>query len=329
MTAFALDDPIDRGSGLPRPGSLPRPGRLVRTAADSVPPSGLVLLSIVSAQLGAGFAKELFAALPPSAVVFLRITAGALIMGALARPRLRGLSWRDWAVGIGFGVILAVMNLSFYQALSRLPMGIAVAVEFLGPLVLAVVVSRRRLDLLWIGLAGGGVALLAPWGDSTAVSWVGIGFAMAAGACWAGYIVLSAAAGRRFPGASGLTFAMIVSAVLIAPVGVATGGAELLRPELVLIGLGVGLLSSAIPYTLELQALRRMPQHVFGILMSVEPAVAAVIGVLLLSEFLAGQQWAAIICIVAASLGSTRMNRERKPPVPPGDHPDGPAAPAA
>ncbi|MET8005925.1 EamA family transporter [Nonomuraea glycinis] len=303
MTAFALDDPLERGPG------LPRPGRVLRTAADSIPPSGLVLLGIFSVQLGAGFAKELFTALPPSAVVFLRIAMGAVVMGVVARPRLRGLSRRDWAVALGFGVTLAVMNLTFYEALARLPLGIAVAIEFLGPLGVAVAASRRRLDLLWIALAGAGVLLLAPWGQSEAVSWIGIGFAMVAGACWAAYILLSAAVGGRFPGATGLSFAMIVSAVLVAPVGITTGGVDLLQPELLLIGLGVGLLSSVIPYSLELQALRRMPKQVFGILMSMEPAAAALIGVLVLNELLHAQQWAAIICIVAASLGSTRMRR--------------------
>ncbi|SDL03069.1 EamA family transporter [Nonomuraea jiangxiensis] len=309
MTAFAVDDPLDR-----RPG-LAKPEGLLRTAAGSIPPSGLVLLGILSVQLGAGFAKELFAALPPSAVVFLRIVAGALIMGSIARPRLRGLAWRSWAVGLGFGVILAVMNLSFYEALSRLPMGIATAIEFLGPLGVAVAASRRRIDLLWVGLAGAGVVLLAPWGGAggaAAVSWVGIGFAVLAGACWAGYILLATAAGRHFPGTTGLSFAMIVSTLMIAPVGITTGGTDLLRPEVLLIGLGVGLLSSVIPYSLELQALRKMPKHVFGILMSLEPAVAALVGVLLLSEILHLQQWAAIICIVAASLGSTRLARRRE-----------------
>ncbi|MEV0386126.1 EamA family transporter [Nonomuraea sp. NPDC050643] len=305
MTAFALDEPLDRGPGLPRPGNL------LRTAADSIPPSGLVLLAIFSVQLGAGFAKELFATLPPSAVVFLRIAAGALIMGAFVRPRLKGLTWRDWAVAVGFGATLAVMNLVFYEALARLPMGIAVAIEFLGPLGVAVAASRRRLDLLWVGLAAAGVVLLAPWGDSASVSWAGIGFAMLAAAGWAAYILLSAAAGRRFPGTTGLSIAMIVSAVVIAPIGVTTGGADLLQPELLLIGLGVGLLSSVIPYSLELKALRRMPKHVFGILMSLEPAAAAMVGLVVLSEFLQVQQWAAIICIVAASLGSTRAARRR------------------
>ncbi|MEV5327829.1 EamA family transporter [Nonomuraea sp. NPDC052634] len=303
MTDFALDDPLDRGR------RLPGPGNLLRTAADAIPPSGLVLLGIFSVQLGAAFAKELFASLPPSAVVFLRIAAGALILGAFVRPRLKGLSARDWAVGAGFGVTLALMNLVFYEALARLPMGIAVAIEFLGPLGVAVAASRRRIDLLWVALAGAGVVLLAPWGESETVSWAGIGFALMAGVFWAAYILLSSAAGRRFPGTTGLAFAMIVSTVVIAPVGVTTGGADLLQPELLLIGLGVGLLSSVIPYSLELQALRRMPKHVFGILMSLEPAAAALIGVLLLGEILHVQQWAAIVCIVAASLGSTRTGR--------------------
>ncbi|GAA3094773.1 EamA family transporter [Nonomuraea salmonea] len=307
MTDFALDDPLDRGS------RLSGAGNLLRSAADSIPPTGLVLLGIFSVQLGAGFAKELFGVLPPSAVVFLRIAAGgAHHGGAFVRPRLRGLSWRDWAVGAGFGVTLALMNLVFYEALARLPMGIAVAIEFLGPLGVAVAASRRRIDLLWVGLAGAGVVLLAPWGESDTVSWLGIAFALMAGVFWAAYILLSAAAGRRFPGTSGLAFAMIVSTVVIAPVGVTTGGADLLQPELLLIGLGVGLLSSVIPYSLELQALRRMPKHVFGILMSMEPAAAALIGVLVLGEILHVQQWAAIVCIVAASLGSTRTSRARR-----------------
>ncbi|HUR01930.1 MAG TPA: EamA family transporter [Nonomuraea sp.] len=303
MTAFALDDPFDRGSGLPKPGSV------LRAAADSIPPSGLVMLAIFSVQLGAGFAKELFAALPPSAVVFLRIGAGALIMGAVARPKLKGMSWRDLGVGLGFGVTLAVMNLVFYEAIARLPLGIAVAIEFLGPLGVAVAASRRRLDLLWIGLAAAGVALLAPWGQSASISWVGIGLAMAAGVCWAAYILLSASVGRRFPGTTGLSFAMIVSAVVVAPVGIASGGGDLLEPHLLLIGLGVGLLSSVIPYSLELNALRRMPKHVFGILMSLEPAMAALVGLVVLGEMLHAQQWAAIICIVAASLGTTRATK--------------------
>ncbi|MFD8561549.1 EamA family transporter [Streptosporangium canum] len=305
MTAESLSGPAE-----PYKPGLPRPGALLRAASDAIPPSGLVLLAILSVQVGAGFAKDLFSQLPPSAVVFLRIAMGALIMGVVARPRLKGLTRVDVGLGVAFGVTLGVMNLSFYEALARLPMGIAVAIEFLGPLGVAVAASRRRLDLLWVALAGSGVVLLAPWGTAASrISWAGIGFALVAAVCWAGYILLSAAVGQRFPGTTGLSFAMIVSFLLIAPVGIGTGGADLLQPELLLIGLGVGLLSSVIPYSIELEALRRMPKQVFGILMSLEPAVAAMVGLLVLGEVLDVREWAAIGCVVVASVGATRAPR--------------------
>ncbi|GHH71390.1 threonine transporter RhtB [Streptosporangium violaceochromogenes] len=305
MTAESLRVPAE-----PRTSRRARPGTLLRAASDAIPPSGLVLLAILSVQVGAGLAKDLFAQLPPSAVVFLRTAMGALIMGLIARPGLRGLSRADAGIGVMFGVTLSVMNLSFYESLSRLPMGIAVSIEFLGPLGVAVAASRRRLDLLWVATAGAGVVLLAPWGAAGArISWAGIGFALVAAACWAGYIVLSAAAGRRFPGTTGLSFAMIVSFLLVAPVGVATGGTGLLRPELLLAGLGVGLLSSVIPYSIELEALRRMPKRVFGILMSLEPAVAALVGLLVLGEMLDAREWAAVACVVVASVGAARGSR--------------------
>ncbi|GAA0405601.1 DMT family transporter [Microbispora corallina] len=282
------------------------PAKALRAASDAVPPSGLVLLAILSVQVGAGLAKNLFAELPPTAVVFLRIATGALMLLVVVRPRVRGLSRRDLAVGVAFGVSLGLMNLSFYEALARLPIGIAVAIEFTGPLTLAVVSSRRRLDLLWVLLAAAGVLLLAPWDGAGAASWAGIGFAALAGAFWAAYIVFAAATGARFPGASGLSFAMIVSTIVVTPVGIATGGAGLLRPEILLLGAGVGLLSSVIPYSLELQALRRMPKRVFGILMSLEPAVAALVGLFVLGEVLGVREWAAVGCVVVASIGATR-----------------------
>ncbi|MFF4776162.1 EamA family transporter [Microtetraspora fusca] len=283
-----------------------RPGALLRAASDSIPPPGLVLLAILSVQVGAGLAKNLFAELPPSAVVFLRIAIGAVILVPVARPRLRGLTRRDLAVGVAFGLSLGFMNLSFYEALARLPMGIAVAIEFIGPLTVAVVASRRRVDLLWVALAAAGVVLLAPWGQADGADWVGIGFAALAGAMWAAYILLSAATGARFPGSSGLALAMVVATIAVAPVGVASGGADLLRPEILLVGAGVGLLSSVIPYSIELEALRRMPKRVFGILMSLEPAVAALVGLFVLGEFLQVREWAAIGCVVIASIGATR-----------------------
>ncbi|GAA0443515.1 threonine transporter RhtB [Acrocarpospora corrugata] len=292
-------------SGSARPYRF-RLGAGLRAASDAVPPSGLVILGILTVQIGAGLAKNLFAVLPPSAVVFLRISTSALVLVALALPRLRGLSRRDLLVGAAFGVSLGLMNLSFYEALARLPMGIAVAIEFLGPLSVAVVASRRKLDFLWVALAATGIALLAPWGKAAGASWVGIGFALLAGAFWASYILLSAAVGGRFPGTTGLSFAMVVSVLVTAPVGITTGGLDLLSPEILLLGLGVGLLSSVIPYTLELEALRRMPKRVFGILMSLEPAAAALVGLLILGEILHLREWAAIGCVVIASIGATK-----------------------
>ncbi|GGO24459.1 threonine transporter RhtB [Microbispora rosea subsp. aerata] len=286
----------------------PTPGNVLRAATAAIPPPGLVLLGILSVQVGAGLAKNLFTQLPPSAVVFLRIATGAVMLLVMARPVVRGLSRRDLAVGVAFGLSLGLMNLSFYEALARLPIGIAVAIEFIGPLTLAVVSSRRRLDLLWVALAAAGVILLAPWGDAGTVSWAGIGFAALAGAFWAAYIVFSQATGARFPGASGLSFAMIVSTIVIAPIGITSGGAGLLRPEVLLIGAGVGLLSSVIPYSLELEALRRMSKRVFGILMSLEPAAAALVGLFVLHEVLQLREWAAIGCVVVASIGATRAD---------------------
>jgi inner membrane transporter RhtA len=201
------------------------------------------------------------------------------------------------------------MNYSIYQAFARIPLGIAVTVEFLGPLAVAVASSRRLIDLLWVGLAGAGVALLtragAPAGGHR-VDLVGLGFALLAGTAWAAYIILSRATGRRFPGASGLTIAMLVAAIVIIPAGVAAGRGALLRPGILAAGLAIGLLSSIIPYTLELEALRRVPARVFGIWMSLEPAVAALVGLVMLGQALAVSEWAAIACVMIACAGAAR-----------------------
>ena len=284
----------------------------------SVPPSVLVLTGVVSVQVGAGVAARLFTQIPPAAVTGLRLwTAAALMAVAGARPlrqNLAGLvrrrSWRDAAVVAAFGLTLAVMNYSIYQAFARIPLGIAVTVEFLGPLAVAVATSRRLIDLLWVALAGAGVALLTGAGDLAGgghrIDLVGLGFALLAGAAWAAYIVLSRATGRRFPGASGLTIAMLVAAVVIVPVGVTAGRGALLRPGILATGLAIGLLSSIIPYTLELEALRRVPARVFGIWMSLEPAVAALVGLVMLGQALAVSEWAAIVCVMVACAGAAR-----------------------
>jgi len=283
-----------------------------------VPPSVLVLTGVVSVQVGAGVAARLFALIPPAAVTGLRLwTAAAVMIVAGARPlrdNLAGLArrraWRDAAVVAGFGLTLAVMNFSIYQAFARIPLGIAVTIEFLGPLAVAVASSRRLIDLLWVALAGVGVALLtgtgAPASGGHRVGLVGLGFALLAAAAWAAYIVLSRATGRRFPGTSGLTIAMLVAAVVIIPAGVTAGGTALLRPGILAAGLAIGLLSSVIPYSLELEALRRVPARVFGIWMSLEPAVAALVGLIMLGETLAVTEWAAIVCVMIACAGAAR-----------------------
>ena len=283
-----------------------------------MPPSVLVLTGVVSVQVGAGVAARLFALIPPAAVTGLRLwTAAAVMIVAGARPLRDNLAslarrraWRDAAVVAGFGLTLAVMNFSIYQAFARIPLGIAVTIEFLGPLAVAVASSRRLIDLLWVALAGVGVALLtgtgAPASGGHRVGLVGLGFALLAAAAWAAYIVLSRATGRRFPGTSGLTIAMLVAAVVIIPAGVTAGGMALLRPGILASGLAIGLLSSVIPYSLELEALRRVPARVFGIWMSLEPAVAALVGLVMLGETLAVTEWAAIVCVMIACAGAAR-----------------------
>jgi len=300
-----------------------RAGRAARRAPwTAVPPSALVLTGVFSVQIGAGLAAKLFTQIAPAAVTGLRLWTSAAVMAAVgARPlrnAITGLArrraWRNAAVVATFGVTLAVMNFSIYQSFARIPLGISVTVEFLGPLGLAVVTSRRLLDLLWVALAGAGVALLAHGGLSTAAGRgtvaIGVAFALLAALSWVGYILLSRATGQRFGGSTGLTIAMVVAAVVITPVGVAAGGTTLLRPGILLTGLGIGLLSSIIPYSLEMEALRRIPPRVFGIWMSLEPAVAALVGLVLLGQSLAVREWLAIGCVMVACAGAARGARE-------------------
>jgi inner membrane transporter RhtA len=287
-----------------------------------VPPAALVLTGIFSVQFGAGLAARLFSQIAPAAVTGLRLWTSAAVMVLIgARPLRTALSglarrraWRDAAVAAGFGLTLAVMNFSIYQSFARIPLGISVTVEFLGPLGVAVASSRRLLDALWVGLAGTGVALLARGGTTAATGHgqaiAGFAFAVLAGLSWAAYILLSRATGQRFPGSAGLTIAMLVAAVVITPAGVAAGRGALLRPAVVATGLAIGLLSSIIPYSLEMEALRRIPPRVFGIWMSLEPAVAALVGLVVLGQALAVRQWLAVGCVMAACAGAARGARE-------------------
>ncbi|MGD9960900.1 EamA family transporter [Nocardioides sp.] len=275
---------------------------------------GLVLIGILSVQFGAAVAKDLFDEVSPTALVWLRLATSATILLAITRPRLSGRSREDWMVVLGFGVSLGLMNWAIYQSFARIPLGLAVTIEFVGPLTLAVLGSRRPRDLAWVILAGLGVALLgAEPGD---LDLAGVGFALLAGAAWATYILLSARTGRRWPGLDGLAVASVVAATALLPVLLLDGAAQLMDSRILILGLAVGLLSSVVPYSLELVALRTLPPATFGILMSLEPAAAALAAMLLLSEFLSPVQWLAMACVVAASIGATRSAGVLHGPVP-------------
>ena len=270
-----------------------------------MPPTLLVLVSIASVQFGAAFAKTLFDELGAGGTVFVRTLVAAIVLVLIWRPRLAGHDRRDLGLALVFGLVLAAMNFCFYSSIERIPLGIAVTLEFVGPLGVAVFGSRRPLDLLWVVLAAAGILLLSDLG-SGGLDRLGVALALFAGVLWAAYILLSARMGRAFPGGAGLALAMVVATVPLAPVGIADGGSQLLVPEVLLAGVAVGVLGSAIPYALELEALRTMPVGVFGVLMSLEPAVAALAGFLVLDEGLVTRELVAIGLVVAASAGAAR-----------------------
>ncbi|HEX5526335.1 MAG TPA: EamA family transporter [Solirubrobacterales bacterium] len=266
----------------------------------------LVLGSIVSVQTGSALATGLFDSIGPAGAVFLRAGFGALALLALMRRQWSGLwEWPHRDVWL-LGVSVAAVNLFFYAALDRLPLGITVTLEFVGPLGVALFGSRRRRDLVWALLAAAGIVLLSGGTEGQGVDALGVGLALTAGVFWAAYILQSARVGALEPGIRGATLAAVISTVLVAPLGLAQGGAEIFAPSHLLIGAAVGVLSTAIPYAFEMEALRRLPQAVFGVLMSLEPAVAAAIGFLALSQDLSAREVVAIAFVVIASAGALR-----------------------
>ncbi|MGH3341325.1 MAG: EamA family transporter [Carbonactinosporaceae bacterium] len=263
----------------------------------------------MSVQVGAALAKQLFPVAGPSGVVAMRLVFAALLLVALWRPvrSLReGVGRRGLLAILGFGTVTAGMNISIYESFSRIPLGVAVTIEFLGPLAVALFGSRRPLDVGWAVLAGAGVLLLTEGTEGGGVEPLGVVLALCAAFFWAAYILLSAVVGSRTQGGGGLALAMVWGALLVAPFGAADAGAALLDPTVLLVGLVVAVLSSVLPYSLELEALRRIPPRVFGVLMSLEPALAALAGLVILGEYLGGVQWLAIACVVVASAGATR-----------------------
>lgn len=269
-----------------------------------VDPVLLVLISVASVQFGGALAATLLPLIGVVGSVALRLGLSAALLLALVRPRLRGRTRADWAVVSSFAAALTCMNLAFYASLERLPIGVAVTIEFLGPLTLAAVMSRRARDLIAVGGALVGVlmiseALTVPWAE---LDLIGIGMALLAGACWAGYILLSGRTGARFQGLDGMAICLTIGAVALLPFGIWQGGTDMFSTEALLRGAGIALLSSAIPYSLELVALRRLAAGVFGVLLSLEPAAAALAGLLVLDQSLEALQLVGMALVVVASI---------------------------
>ncbi len=280
--------------------------------SERVPPIVLVSAAILSVQLGSVAARQLFPVVGATGAVALRICLGAVVLLALWRPRLRGLGRAAYGAACVYGLTTALMNLAFYSALARLPLGVAVSLEFLGPLAVAVASSRRGRDLVWVGLAAAGIALFSPLGATGAMHLdpVGVLFALGAAVFWGGYIVMGAKVGGKLPGGSGLVLAMGFAGVLLLPVGAVQVVPQVAaHPSLLLWGLGIAVLSCALPYSCEFAALRRMPTYVFGVLMSIEPVVAAAVGLIFLGERLTLRAIAAIALITVAAAGASWVKR--------------------
>jgi inner membrane transporter RhtA len=268
---------------------------------------GLVLAAASSLQVGAAFAVTLFDDLGPAGAAFLRLAFAAVVLWAIWWPRMRSHPPRDLRVAAAFGVALGLMNWSIYESIDRIPLGVAVTIEFAGPLLVAVIGSRRPLDGLWIALAAAGILLLADPGGGS-MDALGVLFALTAAACWMAYIYLSKRTGLLFPGGSGLALAMVVGALVVLPAGVIQGGGSFAEPGLLGSALVVALASSVLPYSLELEALRRLPEAVFGVLMSLEPAVAALAGLVVLGQDLGARELVAIGMVVVASAGAASLS---------------------
>ncbi|WP_406159223.1 EamA family transporter [Streptomyces sp. NBC_01005] len=273
-------------------------------------PVALVVAGGLSVQFGSAVAVLLMPKAGALGVVTLRLAVAALVMLAVCRPKLRGHSRADWGTVLAFGLAMGGMNTLFYQAADRIPLGAAVTLEVLGPLALSVFASRRLINVVWAGLALGGVVLLGGGGFDR-LDPVGAAYALGAGAMWAAYIVFSARTGRRFPQADGLALALVVAALLSLPLGIMESGSKLLVPSTLGLGAAVALLSSVLPYTLELMALRRLPAPTFAILMSLEPAIAATAGFLILDQALTTTDALAIALVIGASMGAVRSQTRR------------------
>ena len=275
-------------------------------------PIALLVIAMTSIQSGASLAKSLFPLIGPEGTTALRLSLAALILCVVMRPWRTRPNFAAWRSLLGYGLSLGAMNLLFYMALRTIPFGIAVAIEFTGPLAVAMLASRRGIDFVWVGCAVGGLLLLLPLNGGPALDLAGVLYALGAAACWALYIVFGKRAGHLHAGHS-VSLGLLAASLVVVPVGVAHAGMALLEPKILLAGFVVAVVSSAIPISLEMVALKRLPKETFGILISMEPAVTALWALLLLHERLGGLQWLAIGCTVLASVGSTMTARGRRP----------------
>jgi inner membrane transporter RhtA len=273
-----------------------------------------VVGAIASVQFGSAFAATLFSRVGPAGTVLLRLLCGTIVLLALSRPSLRGVTRSELGLAAVFGLVLAAMNTSFYEALHRIPLGVAVTIEFVGPLTVAIGGSRKKIDIVWVALAAAGILALTQ-GGTHGLNGLGVAFALTAGSLWGVYILLNARLGRAFEGGNGLALAMVVASLAVLPAGIVGGGTHLLEPRSLALGALIGLLSSAIPYSLENEALRRIVPAVFGVLMSLEPAMAALAGLIVLGQGLGARAVLGIALVVAASVGAARRTSETPVPI--------------
>jgi inner membrane transporter RhtA len=297
---------------------VPAVSRRTPVRLDRIPAPALILVSIGSVQLGSAVARTAFDVAGAPGITLLRLAVSGLLLALLVRPKVGSWSRAQWVAALAFGLTMGAMNLSLYLAIRDVPLGVAVTVEFLGPLLVALVQTRRVLDLLWVLLAAAGVALLGLRGETSAPLG-GLALALLAGLCWGGYILASARVGRLVPGMDGLAVALVFAAVLVLPFGTPGAGRAIANGGALLAGIAVAFLSSLIPYALELTALRRIPTRVFGVLMSLEPGAAAIAGLLVLDQRLGARELVALGLVSLASVGVTLGRRATDRPVQPLD----------
>ena len=276
----------------------------------NIPPIPAVLFAIISVQSGAAIAKGLFPVIGAAGTASLRIGISALILLAVYRPNLKKITANQWKLVIPYGLSLGAMNLVFYLAIERIPIGLAVTLEFIGPLLVAVLGSKQIIDFFWVLLAAAGIVLIAPW-SSNGIDLLGVLFALLAGALWAAYIVLGGKISKIMKGGDAVATGMLFAAILIVPFGILGNGLNSLTPKLFSLGIALALLSSAIPFTLEMKALGQLPARTFSILMSLEPAAASICALIFLQEYLTFNEVLAVLFVVIASAGSTITSRSK------------------